>query len=71
MDNGRTMVRLPVEVSDISFVQSVHTGSWAWLPWVLVQGRNIDHSSPSGAALKDQWCFALVSYTGTAVRLPL
>ena len=65
------MVRLPVEVSDISFVQSVHTGSWAWLPWVLVQGRNIDHSSPSGAALKDQWCFALVSYRGTAVRLPL
>ena len=48
------------------FVKIVHTSSWAWLPWVLVLGRDIDHSSPSGADLKDQWRYALVSYTGTS-----
>jgi len=71
MDDGRTLVLLPARVSDVSFFQRTHTGSWAWLPWVLVLGRDIDHSSPSGADLKDQWCYALVSHTGTAVHLPL
>jgi hypothetical protein len=72
MDDGRTLVLLPVEVSDLSFFfQSAHTGSRAFLPWVLVLGHDIDHSSPSGADFKDQWCYALVSHTGTAVHLPL
>jgi hypothetical protein len=65
------VVRLPVEVSDLSFVQSVYAGLWAWLPWVRVLGRDIDHSSPTGADLKDQGCYAFVSCTGTAVHVPL
>jgi hypothetical protein len=64
------VVRLPVEISDLFFVKIVHTSSWAWLPWVLVLGRDIDHSSPPGAELKDQWCYALVLYTGTSGAMP-